>query len=77
MTILVYSLCSLAILKIIIDVVDHSNWIYYSFSVLIEQIMYLFIIAMIIRTYFKQREGRRELLQRRVQELNQKLNEVK
>jgi hypothetical protein len=32
---------------------------------------------MILRTFLKQREGRRELLQRKVHELNQTLNEIK
>ncbi|MFH0921296.1 MAG: hypothetical protein V1913_13165 [Fibrobacterota bacterium] len=75
MRILVYSLCTLAIFKIVFDILGGDSVAVT--SVLIENIIFLIILAMIVRTYVKQREGRREKLQRKVNELNQMLNELK
>lgn len=75
MRLLVYSLCSLAILKIFLDIMGGELVALY--SVFIENVMFLILMTMIVRTYVKQREGRREMLQRRIGELNQMLNELR
>lgn len=72
MVFMIYSLCGLAILKIILDVVGGE--LYATYSVAIETLIYFIVLYMIVRTYLKQREGRRETLQRKINELNQMLN---
>jgi hypothetical protein len=76
MRVLVYLLCSLAIVKIFIDLPPEGE-LFASYSVFIENAIFLIIITMVLRTYLKQREGRRELLQRKVNELNQTLSDIK
>jgi len=76
MRVLVYLLCSLAIVKIFIDLPPEGE-LFAAYSVFIENVIFLIIITMVLRTYLKQREGRRELLQRKVHELNQTLNDIK
>ena len=73
MLFLVYSLCGLAIFKLFLDVVGGEQFTPY--SVAIESLIFLIVLFMIIRTCLKQREGRREMLQRKINELNQMLNE--
>jgi hypothetical protein len=75
MRILVYSLCTLAIFKILLDILGGDALAVT--SVFLENIIFLIIMAMIVRTYVKRREGRREMLQRKVNELNQMLNEIR
>jgi hypothetical protein len=75
MRILVYSLCTLAIFKIVLDILGGDALAVT--SVFLENIIFLIILAMIVRTYVKRREGRREMLQRKVNELNQMLNEIR
>ena len=76
MRILVYLLCSLAILKIFLDLPPEGE-LFAPYSVFLENVIFLIIITMVLRTYLKQREGRREMLQRKVHDLNQMLNEIK
>jgi ABC-type transport system involved in cytochrome c biogenesis permease subunit len=75
MLILVYSLCSIAVIKIILDIAGGEFVAIY--SVVLENIMFFLILTMIIRVYFKQREGRREMLQKKIHDLNQRLAEMK
>jgi len=74
MRLLVYSLCTLSIFKIFLDIQGGNSMAVT--SVILESIIFLIILTMIVRTYVKQREGRREKLQRKVSELNQMLNEL-
>jgi hypothetical protein len=76
MRVLVYLLCSLAIIKVFIDIPPAGD-LFASYSVILENVMFFIILTMILRTYLKQREGRREMLQRMLQELNQILGEMK
>jgi hypothetical protein len=73
MLFLVYSLCGLAVFKLFLDVAGGEQ--YAPYSVVIETVIFLIVLFMIIRTCLKQREGRREMLQRKINELNQTLNE--
>lgn len=76
MRVLVYLLCSLAILKIFLDLPPEGE-LFAPYSVFLENTMFLIIITMILRTYLKQREGRREMLQRKIHELNQMLSDIR
>jgi len=73
MLLLVYSLCGLSVFKIFLDVVGGEQ--YTPYSVVIESVIFLIVLFMVVRTCIKQREGRREMLQRKINELNQMLNE--
>ncbi len=76
MRILVYLLCTLSVIKIFLDLPPEGD-IFAIYSVFIESVIFIIIIAMILRTFFKQREGRREKLQRTIQELNQMLSDIR
>jgi len=75
MRILVYALCSLAIFKLFLDLLGGE--LVASYSVFVENVIFMIILAMIIRTYVKRRQGRRELLHRKINELNQKLSDLR
>ena len=76
MRILVYLLCTLSVIKIFLDLPPEGDT-FAVYSVFIESVIFIIIIAMIMRTFFKQREGRREKLQRTIQELNQMLSDIR
>ncbi|OGS36248.1 MAG: hypothetical protein A2293_12045 [Elusimicrobia bacterium RIFOXYB2_FULL_49_7] len=71
----VYTLCGLAIVKVLLDVA--LGELYAPYSVAVETLIFFSIFFMIIRTFLKVREGRRETLLRRINELNQQLTDSK
>ena len=72
MRVWVYLLLSIAIIKIFLDIQGESVALY---SVFLDNAIFAILLVLIARTYFKQREGKREQLQRKLHELNQLLNE--
>lgn len=76
MRIIGYLICSLAILKIFLDLPPEGD-VFATYSVFLESIIYILVLGIVLRTYFKQREGRREMLQRKVNELNQTLSDIR
>ena len=68
MNLLVYTLISLAIFKIVVDLYFGETMTVY--SIFLENIIFGIILAMIIRTHYKQKEGKREKLMEKLNDLS-------
>jgi hypothetical protein len=75
MLILVYTLLSLSFFKIIVDLYFGEVMVIY--SIFLENVIFGVILAMIIRTHYKQKEGRKEKLQERYNELSKSGDDIK
>jgi len=72
MPFLVYSILALTIFKVVVDAVGGD--LLAPYSVLLETLIFGFILAILIRTSILQKEGRREVLEEELTKLREKLD---
>lgn len=72
MPFLVYSILALTIFKIVVDALGRD--LLAPYSVLLETLIFGFILAILIRTSILQKEGRREVMEAELAKLRDKLD---
>jgi hypothetical protein len=73
MAFLAYSIIGLSIFKLLIDALGGNTLAVY--SVLLENILFGFLLAVLIRTSIRQKEARRETLQEDIEQMRKETKE--
>ncbi|MFP4521723.1 MAG: hypothetical protein ACLFQK_06215 [Fibrobacterota bacterium] len=71
MKLMIYTILCMGVLKLILDnAFGHSIMLY---SVIAENVIFILILILVVRTYMKQKVGRREELEKMIKQLSNKL----